>query len=301
MKPLYMWGGGKNKMIPKYLQSPGLPTTGYDTYVEPFFGGGAMMLWVYKNCPEVKHYILNDIKTELVEIYTAIKTDVEQFIARMDELQTEYLSRDYEGRREFYYTLREEYCFDFEKWNKTTEAATLYTLMKTGFNGLWQINKSSNNRFGTAVGLCKQKGSIYNEALVREWHQFLQVVTVSQGDWYDACKDISASAFYFMDPPYRDSFTQYGESFTDENQIELINFCDTKAAEGNLVYYCNRNSDDGFFETNRKNLSMKLYPITYTLGRRKKESDGNFTAKKAEEVLLHSPITDNFNNLFDIV
>ena len=62
MKPLYMWAGGKNKMISKYLLSPGIPLAGYDTFVEPFFGGGAMMIWVNENNPNIKRFILNDIK-----------------------------------------------------------------------------------------------------------------------------------------------------------------------------------------------------------------------------------------------
>ena len=57
MKPLYIWAGGKRKLITQYLKNPGIPTTGFDTFVEPFFGGGAMMIWVSENCPDVKHYV----------------------------------------------------------------------------------------------------------------------------------------------------------------------------------------------------------------------------------------------------
>ena len=38
-----MWAGGKNKMIPKYQNDPGIPYSGYDTFVEPFFGGGIIL------------------------------------------------------------------------------------------------------------------------------------------------------------------------------------------------------------------------------------------------------------------
>ena len=41
MKPLYIWAGGKNKMIPKYLENPGIPSD-KTTFIEPFFGGGAV-------------------------------------------------------------------------------------------------------------------------------------------------------------------------------------------------------------------------------------------------------------------
>lgn len=66
MKPLYMWAGGKNRMIPKYQDRPGIPVQGYDTYVEPFFGGGAMMAWLSEHAPTVQRFVLNDINAEIV-------------------------------------------------------------------------------------------------------------------------------------------------------------------------------------------------------------------------------------------
>ena len=42
MKPLFMWAGGKNKMMKHY--QPYLPS--YVTqYQEPIFGGGAMIIY----------------------------------------------------------------------------------------------------------------------------------------------------------------------------------------------------------------------------------------------------------------
>jgi DNA adenine methylase len=84
MKPLYIWAGGKNKMIPKYQAQPGIPLSGYDTYVEPFFGGGAMMIHVYENNPTVKRFVMNDINPEIVGIYRAIKSDLANFLTRID-------------------------------------------------------------------------------------------------------------------------------------------------------------------------------------------------------------------------
>jgi DNA adenine methylase len=110
MKPLYMWAGGKNKMIPKYQADPGIPMTGYDTYVEPFFGGGAMMIHVYENNPTVKNFVLNDINTEIVGLYRAIKTDVAKFLSRMDQLQAQYIPMSKADRRTFYYDLRKQYA-----------------------------------------------------------------------------------------------------------------------------------------------------------------------------------------------
>ena len=49
-----MWAGGKTRMIKRYTASGLLPessplyNTSIDTYIEPFFGGGAMFLHINK-------------------------------------------------------------------------------------------------------------------------------------------------------------------------------------------------------------------------------------------------------------
>jgi DNA adenine methylase len=289
MKPLYIWAGGKSKMIPKYIENPSIPKEGFDTYVEPFFGGGAMMCWVMKNCPNVKRYVLNDIKSEITGIYTAIKHDVKNFVSRLDILEKKYIPLSKVDRKKFYYELREEYTQNWTQWNKTEESATLYFLMKTAFNGIWQETKTSNGRFSTPSGLLDHKTKVYDLNNVMDWNKFLQKVDIYNDSWDQACTNISERAFYFMDPPYRESFTTYSEGFSDYDQIKLIEFCKVKDLEGDYVFYCNRDdSNDGFFNTHKGHLSTMHYDIKYTAGRRKKTESGH-EAKKAKEILLYSP------------
>jgi DNA adenine methylase len=301
MKPLYMWAGGKNKMIKQYLEQPGIPTDGFDTFVEPFFGGGAMTIWVYENCPNVKRFVINDIKEELVGIYTAIKTDVDNFIKRMDDLQSQYIPLEKDERKEWFYDLRTPYATNQHNWSSTEESATLYFLMKTAFNGIWQTTKRANGRFDTPFGLGNQKDSVYDKDNVLEWHKFLQIVDIHCGDWHDACDTVDERAFYFFDPPYRDSFTSYGEGFTDEDHVALIDYSKQMDNNGDIVFYCNRaDSDDGFFDKNKGQLIDTYYDINYTAGRRATEEDGSRTSKAATEILLHSVIKKTFgNNLFE--
>jgi len=292
MKPLYIWAGGKNKMIPKYLASPGIPTSGYDTFAEPFFGGGAMMCWVSKNCPSVTKYILNDINAEIVGVYTAIKTDHVNFMARMDALTQQYLPLAKADRKTFYYDLRREYTTNWSQWNRTDESATLYFLMKTGFNGIWQTNQTSNGRFATPSGLLNQTTKVYDQDNVLEWHIFLQKVDIYCGDWSACATAVTGKTFWFFDPPYRDSFTNYSQTFTDQDHSNLITFCKQQDLAGDLVFYCNREAGDTFYTSQQGQLSLKKYPITYTAGRRATTVDANNvstrTAKAAEEILLHS-------------
>jgi len=289
MKPLYIWAGGKNKMIPKYLANPGIPLSGYDTFVEPFFGGGAMMIYIYKNNPTVKRFIINDVNAEIVGIYTAIKTDVAAFMTRMDALSTAYLPLAKVDRKKFYYDLRNEYINDYSKWSATDESATLYFLMKTGFNGIWQINKQSQGRFATPSGLLNQTTKVYDRDNVLEWNQFLQKADIRCGDWSQCCENLEGPTFFFFDPPYRDSFTQYGQTFGDSHHDSLINFCKLSDEAGNLIFYCNRDAGDTFYTDRQGQLLLYTYPVTYTAGRRKQNEDGTQTAKKATEILLASP------------
>ena len=71
MKPLFMWAGGKNKMLSKYEEAGVLPPS-FGSYIEPFFGGGAMFIWAYKQNPEATFHI-NDINPHIIGIYKAVR------------------------------------------------------------------------------------------------------------------------------------------------------------------------------------------------------------------------------------
>ena len=300
MKPLYIWAGGKNKMIPKYLADPGIPYTGYDTFVEPFFGGGAMMIHIYQNNPNVKKFVMNDVNPEIVGVYTAIKNDVDNFIKRMDTLQAAYLPLSKVDRKKFYYDLRTEYTTKWTQWNSTDESATLYFLMKTGFNGIWQTNQSSNGRFATPSGLLNHTTKCYDKDNVLEWNVFLQKVDIHCGDWSACTNNITGNAFFFFDPPYRDSFTSYSQVFSDQDHLNLMNFCKTADQAGHIVMYCNRDAGDTFYTDNKGQLDISYYNVTYTAGRRKQNKDDagaitSQTAKSAREILLYSPSIKGMN------
>jgi DNA adenine methylase len=290
IKPLYIWAGGKRKMIPHYTKSPTIPLSGYDTFVEPFFGGGAMMLHIYKNNPTVKNFIMNDINPEIVGIYRAIKNDVVAFCNRIDQLQAKFIPLSKEDRKKLFYEYREQYTTNWQLWNPTDESATLYFLMKTAFNGIWQVNQKSNGRFATPSGLLNQKTEVYSKDMVMLWHDFLQRVDIRCGDWSSAVQDVPGRAFYFLDPPYRDSFTTYGQSNADQMQDDIIAFCRDRDAAGDIAWFCGRDTGDDFYTSRQGNLSLQTYDIQYTAGRRKKEDDGSHTAKNATEILLHNTV-----------
>lgn len=281
MKPLFIWAGGKNKMLKHY--KPFMPKN-VKTYIEPFFGGGAMFIHVV-NHYDPKHLVINDVNNDIVRIYKTIKSNFSDFAKLMDEMSNEYLPLDKSGRKDYYYSLRHKHAYDYTAWDETKEAAVLYFLMKTGFNGIYQVNINTNNRYGTPSGLLNQKDKVYDKEVVEWWNKNLQNAFIFSRDWHDAVNNFKdePDQFIFMDPPYRGSFTSYGQEFTDDDQNKLLDFVRSKKQSD--VFLCNRDIEDGFFDNT--GLIVDKFPVTYTAGRRKKTDDG-FEAKPATELLIRN-------------
>jgi len=276
MKPLFIWAGGKTKVLKHY--APFMPSS-FETYYEPFFGGGAMFVHVM-NTYHPKNVVINDINDDVVNIYRSIRNDYDEFVLRLNELEDQYIPLNKEDRKKLYFGIRHQHAYDYESWSKPFEAATLYFLMKTGFNGIYQLNQNTNGRYGTPAGLLNQKDEVYNRDVLKWWHDVLQSVTIKSGDWKDAVTN-DPNGFFFFDPPYRDSFADYGNGFGDEALTSLLDFADAQ----NLVFVANR-ADDAWFDNQSRSMQVHYFDITYTAGRRKKTEDG-FSAKKAREILLY--------------
>ena len=282
-KPLFIWAGGKNKMLKHYL--PIMPKQ-VDTYVEPFFGGGAMFCHIIQNY-QPKKLVINDVNADIVRIYNSIKNNLPEFLVKLDSYCNVYLPMNKEDRKKYYFEVRYEHAYDYDKWSEAEEAATLYFLMKTGFNGIFQINNNTNRRYGTPAGLLNQKDKVYELDVVKWWNQALQNSEVMSGDWKECLKQVpdEDNTFVFLDPPYRDSFTSYGQTFGDDEQEKLIKY--VRSRKLSTAFLCNRDAEDGWFEERLGKLMMDKFPVTYTAGRRKQTEEG-FEAKQATEVLIRN-------------
>ena len=282
-KPLFIWAGGKNKMLKHYL--PIMPKQ-VDTYVEPFFGGGAMFCHIVQNYSP-KKLVINDVNADIVRIYNSIKNNLPEFLFKLDSYCNVYLPMNKEDRKKYYFEVRHEHAYDYDKWSEAEEAATLYFLMKTGFNGIFQINNNTNRRYGTPAGLLNQKDKVYELDVVKWWNQALQNSEVMSGDWKECLKQVpdEDNTFVFLDPPYRDSFTSYGQTFGDDEQEKLIKY--VRSRKLSTAFLCNRDAEDGWFEERLGKLIMDKFPVTYTAGRRKQTEEG-FEAKQATEVLIRN-------------
>jgi len=263
-----MWAGGKTKMIKHYL--PHMPSE-VKSYCEPFFGGGAMFIHVMTKY-NPNRAVINDINQDIMRIYRAIKTDYKNFITFVDALESKYLPLSKPDRKKMYYETRYMHAWHYGHWCNTQEAATLYFLLKTGFNGVYQLNHNTNGRYGTPAGLLNQKDKVYDRNVLQWWNNVLQQTEICSRDWKDVV-DMEDDTFYFCDPPYRQSFANYGHSFTDDMCKELIQFCDSKSN----VMLCNRD-DDEWFADQHHTMNTTNFDANYTVGRKGK--------KEAKEILL---------------
>lgn len=274
LTPFFMWAGGKTKMLPKY---DGLIPEFVESYVEPFFGGGAVFCHYFNRNPDAS-FTINDINSELIGVLKAVKEAPEEFVHAVNGFISAFLPLDKPDRKALYYKLRERY------W-ATQDPALLYFLMRTGFNGVWQTMKRANGLYATPAGLLNQSKpeQILNPELIRLWSRALQKTTILCGDFSEV--PMGEGDYVFADPPYRHSFTNYEQPFPD---TALKKLADKLTASGSTFALTNRTMDgDVFLETlfPEGTVDLHTFDITYTAGRRKKSKEG-FQAKKAKEVLI---------------
>ena len=99
IKYLVRWVGGKNRLIPEIEKRiPKNINAQYDTYVEPFVGGGSVMFHILNNYNFKKIYV-NDKNKELINLYLAIKNFPKEMVDKIEKLDLKYLSLDVSKKR----------------------------------------------------------------------------------------------------------------------------------------------------------------------------------------------------------
>lgn len=253
IKPFIKWAGGKSQLIDVIREK--YPTK-IKKYCEPFVGGGAVLLDILANySPE--EVMINDINSELTNVYIQIKDNVENLIIILSNMQKEFWDMNNEQRKEYYLDARSEFNDLVKQDVQTVEKAGLFIFLnKTCFNGLYRVN--SKGFYNVPMGSYK-KPLICDEEHLRLISNLIQNVEIRCGD-YSKCLDfIDSDTFVYIDPPYRpltetSSFNSYAKyEFGDEQQIELAKFIETISNNGASVVASNsdpKNVDDNdnFFD-----------------------------------------------------
>lgn len=265
LKPFVKWVGGKSQLIEQIEKM--LPTDSEKVltkYAEPMVGGGALFFSLLSKYDFEELYI-SDINAELINAYQAVKNDVDNLIAKLSEMQMLFLPMDENGRKYFYYNIREKFNSTILTAETATEKATQFIFLnKTCFNGLYRVNRKG--QFNVPMGAYKNP-TICDEENLRNIHEALQNVTIVCGDYSLSKSFIDQYTFVYLDPPYRpisetSAFTSYNSDvFDDDEQIRLARFIDEINASGAKIVLSNSdpknvNEEDNFFDDLYKNYKI---------------------------------------------
>ncbi|BAR07363.1 Modification methylase DpnIIA [Scardovia inopinata] len=231
LRPILKWVGGKRQLLDVIL--PKIPSH-ISTYVEPFVGGGAVLLEL-----QPKKAVINDSNSELINVYRCVKEHPVELIERLKEHQKKN-SADY-----FYEIRGLDRDPDFQKHSSIERAARILYLNKTCYNGLYRVNAAG--QFNSPYGKYKNP-NIVNEAGINALSKYLNgEITILNGDYSDALKGLRRGAFVYLDPPYMpvsssSSFTGYTENgFGYQEQERLRNVCMGLANKN--IHFLQSNSD----------------------------------------------------------
>lgn len=260
IQPLFKWAGSKQRMLSLY-EPYFFPQEPITRFVDLFAGGLTMTLWVAERYPDAE-FVINDNNTELIEIYRVLAQHEKEVIAEWQKCVDIWLPLDVEGRKAFYYDLREEYCINYKNSSSIRLASILLFMLQVNFNGMWKAYIKCNFRYSTAPGTCTQKAAFFDENKIKKVAAVLRKATIYNLDFEQV--PLQDGDFVYADPPYRDSIVDYQGGFTEADQIRLADYLTSH--NGNFAY-SNKDIGDGWYtkhfpDTNIIDLSAK-----YTAGR----------------------------------
>lgn len=266
IRPFVKWAGGKSGLISqlKDFYPFDLENGKIEKYVEPFVGGGAVLIDVLQKY-EVKEAYAFDINEDLINCYNVIKNNIKQLIQELYKKEKEYKKLEMDERNIYFYDIRKEYnSYKLEKEINIKRASEFIFLNKTCFNGLYRVNKSG--KFNVPCGKYKNP-TICDSKNLRNLSKLIQNVTFLYDDYKRSNRYVDNKTFVYFDPPYRpisvtSGFTSYTkEDFNDEAQKELARYyneLNTKNARLMLSNSNpkNTNKKDDFFEENYKGFNI---------------------------------------------
>ena len=259
IKPFVKWAGGKGNLLEQLNRYYPLELKNgeIECYIEPFLGGGAVLIDILQNY-KVKEAYAFDINLDLINSYNVIKNNVDELIYNLKLLEKRYLNLEKDDRKDYFYNIRKQYnSYRLIKNESSIKKATEFIFLnRTCFNGLYRVNKSGE--FNVPMGNYKNP-TICDEENLRALSSIIKNVKFEYGDYKESKKYIKENTFVYFDPPYRplnitSGFTSYTkEDFNDENQKELALFY--KELNDNKIKVMlsnsnpkNTNKDDIFFD-----------------------------------------------------
>lgn len=256
------WAGGKGQLLPELLRH--LPKT-IATYHEPFVGGAALFFELVAQ-GRIRHAILSDANSALIDVYEAVRDDVEAVIGCL---------REHKHDRDHYYTVRALRPKDL---TPTERAARVIFLNRTCYNGLYRENRSGD--FNVPFGR-HSNPTICDASNLCAAARALQIAEIVRAPYHATLMRARAGDLVYFDPPYypvspTSNFTSYTNApFGEREQIALR---DTFAVLGRAgVSALLSNSDTPFIRE-----LYEGFPMSRVFARRAVNSKAGGRGKIAE-------------------
>jgi DNA adenine methylase len=204
-RPLLKWAGGKRQLLPELQRH--YPVS-FNRYIEPFMGSGAVFFDLFgKGLLSGKPVRLVDVNPDLIGCYQAVRDHTEAVIAALSKLE-----RDHRARGDAcYYDVRDNRFNLLRVLGRVSRtgpssytpelAAMLIYLNRTGFNGLFRLNRSGE--FNVPAGRYVNP-RICDADHIREVARAFAApqLTLECLGFEDALADAGRGDFVYCDPPY---------------------------------------------------------------------------------------------------
>jgi len=216
-KPFVKWAGGKRQLI---TSLEGHLPKKFNTYFEPFLGGGALLFHLLNQSPNLKCHV-SDLNSDLILAYITIRDKVEQLIESLERHSGKYFT----DQQKYYYSVRES-----APKNQIEKVSRLLFLNKTCFNGLYRVN--SKGQFNVPLGKYTNP-SIVNKENLLVVSKILQSknIAIRCQDFAAVLDEAKKDDFVYFDPPYQPvsktaNFTSYTKcEFTYDDLKRLAEVC----------------------------------------------------------------------------
>ena len=188
LPPVIKWSGSKRSQAVKIVKY--FPA--YDTYYEPFIGGGSVMAMT-----GASKAVCGDICSPLVQFWNLVKTNPGKV---SDEYRKRWKNLQKKGQDE-YYRIR-------GRFNRKQSPFDLLFLSRTGVNGLIRFNNKGefNCSFHhTRRGINPDRF----EGIVMAWNKVIKNYKFHIGDYRVICRNVGEKDFVYFDPPYMNTSGMY--------------------------------------------------------------------------------------------
>ena len=280
MKPFLKWVGGKNRLLSTIEKKLPHNISEYDTYIEPFIGGGAVFFHLHKKYRFANVHI-SDTNAHLILCYRRLQDSHLAVISALSELVSSYPS-DPDLQPSYFYDVRSRWnsALDVSKLTPAQQCvhvAEMIFLNKTCFNGLFRLNRKGefNSSFGRYT-----KPPFPTSCDLKLVSELLAGVHIHHAPFHEVAeKYVKGKTFVYFDPPYRpisqtSKFVSYSaEDFDDDDQVAVAATC--KKLDQQKVSFMLSNSDpkntvpdDDFFDVLYADFSIMPVEVCRTINNR---------------------------------